>query len=251
MAIRPADQPQHVPDHRLIAGDDRAGERRLQFGNDAEYGDIGAADEIRIRVGPCRLRGARAPERRRRRAIGVAAGEREAFGVEHLEATPAQECRLVLGRARVVRREQDDPTCRERIEGAPDGGDRGRPARSSGPRERRLDLLLAGLAALHRICGAMEGDDRAARIDERARRLRDARQEHVRRDVMAARHTQARDMRLDAARKGGDHLLLDHAVRGRDDQPDPGRRGHACLSRKPARSRRPITSSQKYGSSSR
>jgi hypothetical protein len=74
----------------------------------------------------------------------------------------------------------------------------GRPSRASSSE----DLLLAFLAAVHRIRGAMERDDVAARVSEGARRLLDARHELVEGEAIGAGHAQARDMRHDARRKG-------------------------------------------------
>jgi hypothetical protein len=99
----------------------------------------------------------------------------------------------------------------------------------------------------------MKGDDVAPGVDQRAGSLLDAAQQIVEYETVGAGHAQARDMGGHACGKRARHLLLDHPVRGRNDQPDP--RGHCHVlaqrfSRKPARSRRGSTSSQKNGSSS-
>ena len=95
----------------------------------------------------------------------------------------------------------------------------------------------------------MEGDHIAARVDQRARGLLDAGQEVIDGEMVGAGHAQARDMHLHAGRKGLHHLLLDHPVRGRNDEADARGHGHR-FSRRPARSSRGSTSSQKNGSSS-
>ena len=59
----------------------------------------------------------------------------------------------------------------------------------------------------------MEGNHLATGIHQRATRLLDARQQPVERAVIGAGHAQARDVGLDACRKGRNHLLLDHPVR--------------------------------------
>ncbi len=75
-AVAPSEPRERVPDHGLVAGDDRAAEPAFELLDDAEDGNIGAAQEIDVGV---RTRGgerAVAPDLRRRRAIGVAAGKR-------------------------------------------------------------------------------------------------------------------------------------------------------------------------------
>src|SRR2546423_8284879 len=107
-AIAVAERAERVPDDRLIAGDDRAAEPRLDLLDDAEIGNRGAAEEIHFGIRTCRLDQAVAPELRRRRAIRIAAGERKALRMQYLVAGLVQEFGLVVGGRLSVGRDQDD-----------------------------------------------------------------------------------------------------------------------------------------------
>ena len=71
----PADLAQRVPQHRLIAGDQRAIERLLDRLDHAEPRSVGAAQEIDIGIAAPGLDQALAPELRGRRTERVAAAE--------------------------------------------------------------------------------------------------------------------------------------------------------------------------------
>src|SRR5262249_32851540 len=66
-------------------------------------------------------------------------------------------------------------------------------------------------------------DHVAPGVGQGPRRLLDARQQLVERDVMRPGHAQPRDMERDIRREEARHLLLDHAVGGGNDQADPCR----------------------------
>ena len=138
--------------------------------------------------------------------------------MDHLNTGLAEEFDLVIVRLLIIRRDQNDPPRLERAERAPDRGCRCGRARRAGAHHRGQDALLAAFALLHRIRGAVEGDHVAFRVGERAGRLLDARQELIKRAAIGAGHAQARDVHVHALRKRWDHLLLDHAVRGRNDK---------------------------------
>ena len=87
--------------------------------------------------------------------------------------------------------------------------------------------FLAVPALLHRIRRAMERNDLATGVDQRAGGLLDLRHQLVERTLAVAGHAQARDMRAHAGREGMDHLVFDHAVRGRNDEADA--RGHGVI----------------------
>ena len=124
-----------------------------------------------------------------------------------------QKLGLVFGRTGAVGRDEHDPSRGKRTESTLDGGNRGGRARRAGPRQGGEDLFLAGLAAFHRVGRAVERHHVAAGIGECPGRALDAWQKLIEGETIGAGHSQARDMRRNARRKGGNHLLFNHPVR--------------------------------------
>ena len=225
--VAPAEPCQRVPDHHLIAAHHWPVEPRFDLLDHRERRDVGATEKVGVGVGPRRFDGAVAPELRRRRAVFVAALEVEAGCAQHLVAGCVQELGLLFGHVRAVGRQQHDAAGAYRVKaGADCRRGRGRMRRAAAG--DGIEQALFALEPLGcRVGGAMKRNDIAARVDQSAGRLFDTGQEFVERQMMRARHAQPHHVGLHAGRHVPHHLLLDHPVRGRDDQSDAGRHAGA------------------------
>src|SRR2546427_12452270 len=92
--VAPAEPAQRVPQHRLVAGDDRAVETPLQLLDDPEGGDVSTTDEIGVGLRASGLDGTVSPELRRLCAKCIAAAEIVADCIQHVVAGTAQKSDL-------------------------------------------------------------------------------------------------------------------------------------------------------------